>query len=254
MASIDKPDPGSSQPLKDELPTGELRDLDTAASISAEPPVPDTKSPNSNSSPSTTTDVSTAPSHQSPAPSSSSSYTAFANPPPKKFSAVNINKRFFQKTSTSSSVLSASSSNPSTIKTGSSARMSAHSLVLSCLDMPLTSPTRCSTVHLTFEARHGQAYIHSTTTHNHRFYLVAPFFGHSPGFFNNAYFIQCTPIATTCVRIRRTPISSRWESRSAPASALHSIHSIINKKGRFYDKTSLGNIKAHARRAIHRQC
>lgn len=117
MASIDNPDPGSSQSSKDGLSTGELRDADTSANTSAEPPVPDLpliKSP-------ATTDVSTAPSHQSPAPGSSSSYTAFANPPPKRFSAVNINKKFLQKTSTNSSVPSTSLSNPSTIKTGSSA-------------------------------------------------------------------------------------------------------------------------------------
>jgi len=169
MASIDNPDPGSSQSSKDGLSTGELRDADTSANTSAEPPVPDLpliKSPVS--SPSATTDVSTAPSHQSPAPGSSSSYTAFANPPPKKFSAVNINKKFLQKTSTNSSVPSASLSNPSTIKTGSSARKSARLLVLSCLNMSLVSSTVHSAFRLPFQACNCQAYIHSTITRSHR--------------------------------------------------------------------------------------
>ncbi|KAL4069454.1 hypothetical protein J3A83DRAFT_3562185 [Scleroderma citrinum] len=118
MASTDKPEPGSSQSSKDGLTAGGLRDADT----SAEPPVPDPTLIKSPALSPTTTDRSTTPSHQSLAPGSSSSYTAFANPPPKKFSAVNINKKFFQKTSTtSSSTPSTSLSNSSTIKSGSPA-------------------------------------------------------------------------------------------------------------------------------------
>ncbi|KAG1716348.1 hypothetical protein ID866_832 [Astraeus odoratus] len=120
--NIDTVETGPLQSSRDGPTLAEPRQAEAPADSPAEPPVVDLPEPplavskTPVSSPSTTTDVSAAPSHQSPP-----SYSAFANPPPKKFSAVNINKKFFQKVSTTTAAPSASSSHASTIKTGSPA-------------------------------------------------------------------------------------------------------------------------------------
>ncbi|KAI6153373.1 hypothetical protein BKA82DRAFT_3970058 [Pisolithus tinctorius] len=125
MASIDRADTGSSESSAKDGPTkGDSRNADAPVDTSMQPPVthPDpAHSVKSPPSPSLTADVSAPPSHQSPPPGNSSSHTAFPNLPPKKFSAVNINKKFLQKTSTTSSAPSAASSHLSIVKSGSPA-------------------------------------------------------------------------------------------------------------------------------------
>ncbi|KAI6045049.1 hypothetical protein EDC04DRAFT_194152 [Pisolithus marmoratus] len=125
MASIDRADTGSPESSSKDGPAiGDSRNADALADNSMQPPVTDSdpaQSVKSPPSPSLTAEVSAASSHQSPPPGNSSSNAAFPNPPPKKFSAVNINKKFLQKTSTTSPAPSAVASHISTAKSGSPA-------------------------------------------------------------------------------------------------------------------------------------
>ncbi|KAI6159622.1 hypothetical protein EDD17DRAFT_898939 [Pisolithus thermaeus] len=123
MASIDRADTGSPESTSKDGPVmGDSRDTDAAVDSSVQPPVTHSDTAQSVKgppSPPLTADASPAPSHQSPPPGNSSSNTAFPNLPPKKFSAVNINKKFLQKTSATSSAPSTASSHISTAKSGS---------------------------------------------------------------------------------------------------------------------------------------
>lgn len=123
MASIDRTDTGSPESSSKDGPAiGDSRDTDAPVDTSMQPPVTHSDTAQSVKgppSPPLTADASPAPSHQSPPPGNSSSQAAFPNLPPKKFSAVNINKKFLQKTSATSSTPSATSSHISTAKSGS---------------------------------------------------------------------------------------------------------------------------------------
>ncbi|KIJ68652.1 hypothetical protein HYDPIDRAFT_24910 [Hydnomerulius pinastri MD-312] len=150
MANIDKAETGLSESSKDgpetanALTSGDLRcDNSVQSPVGSSEQVHPVKSPISSHS--TTPDVSATTSHPTPTTGPSATFSAFSIPHPKKFSAVNINKKFLQKNSSSSATVSAASSHISGIKSGSPAPRPA--------PQPLGSHSRLVTAKLTSTAQ-----------------------------------------------------------------------------------------------------
>ncbi|KAF9229562.1 hypothetical protein BS17DRAFT_28049 [Gyrodon lividus] len=123
MANIDQAEVWISESSKDGPETANaLTSGEATSHNSAQSPVANlypVKSPISSHS--TTPDVPAAPSHPSLASAVSATCTPLSISHPKRFNAVNINKKFLQKNPTSSATTSAASSHVTTVKAGSPA-------------------------------------------------------------------------------------------------------------------------------------
>jgi hypothetical protein len=100
-----------------------------------------------------------------------------APPQPKRFSAVNINKKFLEKNSSSSSTSAPASANSTANKTGGpvcASRFLVYTLTAPIVEKKSFSTTTNANRHLTFASRHDKANRRPAIPVDHRFWMVPP--------------------------------------------------------------------------------
>ena len=184
---------------------------------------------------------STTPDHLPPppaAPPSTAAYSPFAIPHPKRFSAVNINKKFLQKNSTTSAASAVASGLAVAAKAGSPARMS---LSLSSF-RPLMSP--CSpactpTIHLAFQASHRQAHLDRSTIHNYWLRLVPPVLCNPARLYHTIEFFERTTSPAARTNTSSPSIPSCWQSHTTTTKERLDLILSIGQEGCLH-KTCVG--------------
>lgn len=240
MANTDKAEPVSSESSQDAPEAVTLPPSEEPLHTRVQSPVPNPEHPYTNLSLSTTPDHPPA----SPAvPSSSAAYSPFAIPHPKRFNAVNINKKFLQKNS-SSAATSVLASLATAAKAGSPARMSSPPLFFVRLTSP-SSTTSPSALHFAFQAGHCQAHLNRSIIHNHWSRLVPPFICNSTRLCHAIGFVECTTIPATRINTRPS-VPSCWQSHTAPTKECHGLVVSVGQEG-YLHKTCLGKRKVSFR-------
>lgn len=201
-------------------------------------PVLNPEQPYSSSSHSTTPDHAAAPA----APPSSATCSPFAIPHPKRFSAVNINKKFLQKNSSAASSVGASLA---AAKTGSPTRMFSSLSYFAHLTSP-TSSACPSTLFFVFQASDRKAHVNCSVVHNHCPKLVPSFLCHSTRFYHAVGFVECTTFPTSRTNPRGTSISPCWQSHTAPTKERSGVVVSAGQEGCLH-KTGLGKRKVSSR-------
>lgn len=232
MANLDKPEPVSSESSQDGLEAVTLPASGEPLHARAQSPVLNPEQPYTNS---------TTPDHVPAAPAAPpppASYSPFAIPHPKRFNAVNINKKFLQKNSTSVAA-SAAITPAAAAKAGSPARMSSSLLYFGRLTS--TCSTACPSARdFTFQVGHCQAHVDRSVIHSYWFRLVASFLCNTTRVYHPVEFVKCTTSTATCTIVRSASVSPCWQSHTAPTEERLGVS--VGQKGYFH-KTCLGKCK-----------
>lgn len=188
--------------------------------------------------------------------------SSLAAPHPKKFTSVNINKKFLQKNSSSSGSATTSSNHVPVVKSGSPARKFNVVFYNNNLHMTSCSRPACgSTNKHAFAARDHQAHSSACFINYNWSRLVASTIRGTSSLFNTINFIQWTPstASSTCrctsARFHSScpAASRRWQSYSA-TTASYPIDFVRHGEEGSYVQTGLGASESRGASPVAGQC
>jgi hypothetical protein len=187
---------------------------------------------------------------------------SFAAPHPKKFTSVNINKKFLQKNSSSSGSATTSLNHVPIVKSGSPARK--FNVVFHNINnnvTPCSCPTCSSTNKHAFTARDHQAHSGACFINHNWSRLVASTIRDTSSLFNTINFIQWTPSAApsacrcTSARFRSSCPTAPccWQSHSATTTS-YCIGFVRHREEGYCVQTGLGASESRGTSAVPGQC